>query len=66
MYELIYVFKKLLAILMGVADSVNRGISTARRMHAACTIGLSINKDLKLKKRIEKDKQQREKLYTIP
>ena len=32
-------------------DLVNRGISTARRMHAACTIGLSINEDLKLKKR---------------
>ena len=49
-----------------VADSVNRDISTARRMHAACTIGLSINKDLKLKKRKGKDRQQREKLYTIP
>ena len=48
-----------------VADSVNRGISTARRTHAACTIGLSINKDLKLKKRKGKDKQQRKKLYTI-
>ena len=40
-----------------VADSVNRGISTARRMHAACTIGLSINEDLRLKKRKGKDKQ---------
>ena len=48
-----------------VADSVNRGISTARRMHAASTIGLSINKDLKLKKRKEKDKQQHKKLYII-
>ena len=46
-------------------DSVNRGISTARRMHAACTIGLSINKDLKLKKRKGRDRQQRKKLYTI-
>ena len=34
-------------------------------MHAACTIRLSINKDLKLKKRKGKDKQQRKKLYTI-
>ena len=34
-------------------------------MHAAYTIGLSINKDLKLKKRKGKDKQQREKLYII-
>ena len=48
-----------------VADSVNRGISTARRTHAAYTIGLSINEDLKLKKRKGKDKQQRKKLYTI-
>ena len=37
----------------------------ARRMHAACTIELSINKDLKLKKRKGKDKQQRKKLYII-
>ena len=35
-------------------------------MHAACTIGLSINEDLKLEKRKGKDKRQREKLYTIP
>ena len=48
-----------------VADSVNRGISMARRMHAAYTIGLSINEDLKLKKRKGKDKQQCKKLYTI-
>ena len=34
-------------------------------MRAAGTIGLSINKDLKLKKRKRKDKQQRKKLYTI-
>ena len=34
-------------------------------MHAAYTIGLSINEDLKLKKRKEKDKQQRKKLYII-
>ena len=46
-------------------DLVNQGISTVRRMHAACTIGLSINKDLKLKKRKGKDKQQYKKLYTI-
>ena len=39
-----------------VADSVNRGISTAGRRRAACTIGLSINEDLKLKKRKGKDK----------
>ena len=31
----------------------------------AYTIGLSINKNLKLKKRKGKDKQQHEKLYTI-
>ena len=37
----------------------------ARRMHIAYTIGLSINKDLKLKKRKGRDRQQREKLYTI-
>ena len=37
-----------------------------RRMHAAYTIGLSINEDLKLKKRKGRDRQQREKLYTIP
>ena len=36
-----------------------------RRMHAAYIIGLSINKNLKLKKRKGKDKQQRKKLYTI-
>ena len=46
-------------------DSVNQGISTARRMRAAYMIGLSINKDLKLKKRKGRDRQQREKLYTI-
>jgi hypothetical protein len=51
--------------MQAVADSVNRGISTARRMHAACTIGLSINEDLKLKKRKGRDRQQRKKLYTI-
>ena len=34
-------------------------------MHAAYTIGLSINEDLKLKKRKGKNKQQRKKLYTI-
>ena len=37
----------------------------ARRTYIACTIGLSINEDLKLKKRKGKDKQQRKKLYTI-
>jgi hypothetical protein len=35
-------------------------------MHATYTIGLSINEDLKLRKRKGKDKQQREKIYTIP
>ena len=35
---------------------VNQGISTARRTHAAYTIGLSINKDLKLKERKGRDK----------
>ena len=48
-----------------VADSVNRGISTARRICAACMIGLSINKNLKLKKRKGRDRQQRKKLYII-
>ena len=37
----------------------------AKRTYAAYTIGLSINEDLKLKKRKGKDKQQRKKLYTI-
>ena len=37
----------------------------ARRMHVVYTIGLSINEDLKLKKRKGKDKQQYKKLYTI-
>jgi hypothetical protein len=49
-----------------VADSVNQGIYTAKGIHATCTIGLSINKDLKLRKRKGRDKQQREKIYTIP
>ena len=48
-----------------VADLANRGINTVRRTHTAYTIGLSINEDLKLKKRKGKDKQQRKKLYTI-
>ena len=39
-----------------VADLVNQGISIVRRMYAAYTIGLSINEDLKLKKRKGKDK----------
>jgi hypothetical protein len=47
-------------------DLVNRGINTARRMRATCMIELSINKDLKLRKRKGRDKQQREKIYTIP
>ena len=55
-----------ISILTIVADSVNRGISTARRMRAAYMIGLSINEDLKLRKRKGRDKQQREKIYTIP
>ena len=37
----------------------------AKRMRAAYIIRFSINKDLKLKKRKGKDKQQRVKLYTI-
>ena len=37
----------------------------ARRMHIAYIIRLSINKNLKLKKRKGKDKQQYKKLYTI-
>ena len=40
-----------------VANSVNQGISMARRTHTAYIIGLSINEDLKLKKRKGKDKQ---------
>jgi hypothetical protein len=51
---------------LSVADLVNQGISTARRMCTTCIIGLSINKDLKLKKRKRRDKQQRKKIYTIP
>jgi hypothetical protein len=35
-------------------------------MHTTYTIGLSINEDLKLRKRKREDKQQREKIYTIP
>ena len=54
-----------MSYIYNVANSVNQGISTARRTHAAYTIGLSINEDLKLEKRKGKDKQQREKLYTI-
>ena len=42
---------------IGVADLVNRGISIARRIYTAYTIRLSINKDLKLKKRKGRDKQ---------
>ena len=37
----------------------------ARRIYTAYIIGLSINEDLKLKKRKGRDRQQREKLYTI-
>ena len=40
-----------------IVDSANWGIKTARRIHAVYTIGLSINKDPKLKKRKRKDKQ---------
>ena len=52
--------------LVPVTDSVNRGISTARRMRTACIIRLSINKNLKLRKRKGRDKQQYKKIYTIP
>jgi hypothetical protein len=38
----------------------------ARRMHATYMIRLSINEDLKLRKRKRRDKQQHEKIYTIP
>jgi hypothetical protein len=48
-----------------VADLVNRGISTVKGMHATCIIGLSINEDLKLRKRKGRDKQQHKKIYTI-
>ena len=37
-----------------------------KRTPAACIIGLSINEDLKLKKRKGRDRQQCEKLYIIP
>ena len=37
-------------------DLVNRGISIVRRTYTAYMIGLSINEDLKLKKRKGKDK----------
>ena len=43
-------------MLVPVADSVNRGISMAKRMRTAYTIRLSINKDLKLKKRKGRDR----------
>ena len=42
--------------MRNVADLVNRGISIAKRIYAAYTINLSINKDLKLKQRQGKDK----------
>ena len=54
------------AFYIYITDLVNQGISTARGIHAAYMIGLSINEDLKLKKRKGKGKQQREKLYTLP
>jgi hypothetical protein len=40
-----------------IADSVNRGISTAKGMRATYTIELSINEDLKLRKRKRRDIQ---------
>ena len=40
-----------------VSDLVNRDISTKRGVAQTCTIGLSINENLKLKKRKGKDKQ---------
>ena len=54
-----------MTIVVIVTDSVNRGISTTGRIYTAYTIGLSINEDLKLKKRKGRDRQQHEKLYTI-
>jgi hypothetical protein len=39
-----------------IMDLVNRGISIVKRMHTVYTIKLSINENLKLKKRKEKDK----------
>jgi hypothetical protein len=41
-------------------------MSIVKGIHATCTIGLSINEDLKLRKRKRRDKQQRKKIYTIP
>ena len=56
-----FFFKKILIIIFNtelkrVTDSVNQGISTVKKIYTACTIKLSINKDLKLKKRKGKDK----------
>ena len=42
---------------MVIADLVNQGINTVRRIYTAYIIKLSINKDLKLKKRKGRDKQ---------
>ena len=61
-----FIFNPYFFITTTVADSVNQGISMVKRVVQACTIGLSINEDLKLRKRKGKDKQQREKFYTIP
>ena len=52
-------------LLITITDLVNRGISTIRRIYIAYMIGLFINKDLKLKKRKGRDRQQYKKLYTI-
>jgi hypothetical protein len=56
-YILVFAHGAYILDALTVADSVNRGISTARRMRATCTIGLSINEDLKLRKRKGRDKQ---------
>jgi hypothetical protein len=60
-YPGLYLIKNVLLTLNTsipfIADSVNRGISTAKGMRATCTIKLSINKDLKLRKRKRRDKQ---------
>jgi hypothetical protein len=46
-----------LDFLNNVADLVNRGIYMAKGMYATYIIGLSINEDLKLRKRKGRDKQ---------
>ena len=55
-YNIDWIIAKNKSYIIFVADSVNQGINTVRRIHIACTIGWSINEDLKLKKRKERDR----------